>query len=191
MFFVNVNRRSAWKYTGSTTGGISVGILATQGGVLHFTNPAGQPTSFRFGTLGAGLSIGTDLLKAVFIPSGAHSFSPLSFIDRGRLYIVGSRVAGDLTAHDIRGYCGLVTVGGGFLAGVSGSVMLLGMDTRLFALCAAAAASPLIVPGGISSQLGTFYPQLLASAKAMLLMGSAGATGAVGGGVTGLSGYLT
>ena len=184
MYLVNVKGPSAWKYTGSTTDGISVGIVATQGGVLRFTNPAGQPTAFRFGALGGGLSFGASL-KAAFIPSGAHSYGPLSFTDRGRLYIVGTRVAGDLTAQDIRGWCSLVTVGGGLLAGVSGSVILLGMDTRLAALCAASLAL-----SGTGS-LGTSYPALLASAKAMLLMGSAGATGAVGGGVTGVSGYLT
>ncbi len=184
-----IKKESAWKFNTSSTAGIGVEFVVAEGGSIFLKDPSGNDAVFRYGGAGAGLSFGFKLPKFGKIDfkflgkTVGGAIAPAAFPNTGILYVLDSFKGDELTRSDITGVCIFAEAGLGFFAGVSGTVMLLGMDPIL--LAAAVAAS------GVNPALGAYVDdRLLQSSKAVLLMAGLNVGLIAGGGAAALLGGL-
>lgn len=128
-------RRSAWKFDGCSSVGISIGVLAATKGELVFTAPSGQKNIFSY--IGAGLGVGLGLkgIKSVGglkggnkMPDIGGSVSPSYYESGGVLYMTSAFQGYELTTDDLTGRCTFGDVGANLGAGGSGCIMNIGLD---------------------------------------------------------------
>lgn len=142
---LTVTKRSAWTFVTSSSGGLGVEFVMGEGGALYLRNPKGASVTFRYGALGVGVAAGFKLPKIgklelnIKNKSVVGGVAPAAFPNAGILYVLDTCKGDDLTQSDIRGGCLFVEVGGGLIAGVSATAMLLGLAP---AWLLAAAAAP-------------------------------------------------
>ncbi len=129
-----IKKESAWKFVTSSSGGLGIEFFAAEGGVIYLQNPAGDTIPFKYGAAGAGLSFGFKLPKIgkLRIPikgkSAAGVIAPADFPNAGKIFILDTFAGDELTRSDITGVCEFLEIGGGLIAGGSGTAMLLGMN---------------------------------------------------------------
>ena len=161
---------SAWKFVTSSTGGVGVEFVGAEGGKLFFTDPQNKDVSFIYGAAGVGLSACLKLPKIGKIEvklkgkSIGAAIAPAAFPNGGKLYITDTFKGNELSQSDIRGVCIFLEVGGGILAGVSGTAMLVGIDPIWLAGIGPAMA------GGPLTMVMLDY-ELIRAAKGLLVMG--------------------
>lgn len=178
---LTVRKWSAWTYDTSWSLGGGGGPVAGEMGEICLFDPAHTRRSFKYAVAGLGASSSIKLtlpfklklelpkLRGVELAgAGAAQF----FYSAGRIGIVESFDGDELAEDDVRGVATLVELAGGVVAGVSCTVMLLGMDPKW--AVAGSVAGPALGP----------YPtlMLLSSAKAVLLMHGVNAGVQAGGG---------
>jgi hypothetical protein len=176
---LTIKKPSAWQFVTSSTGGVGVAFLVVEGGALYLQDPAGNGVAFRYGSAGAGLSAGFKLPKIGKLQINGRGVgagvAPAAFPNMGKLYVLNSFKNDELTISDIRGVCAFVEIGGGVVAGASGTAMLVGMNPMW--LAAAMATVTLPVAGAFAQT------QLANSATGLLVMGGLNAGVQAGGGI--------
>jgi hypothetical protein len=184
-----IKGESAWQFVTSSTGGIGVEFVAAEGGKIFLNNPQGKQITFYYGSAGVGLSAGLKLPKIGKVQvnvkgrSVVGAIAPAAFPNGGKLYILDTFAGTELTEKDIQGVCAFLEIGGGIIAGVSATAMLVGMNPIWLAgLGLAAAAGP----------AGMIYLdyRLLRSATGLLVMGGLNAGIQAGAGVGAFLGGL-
>jgi len=166
MPYINIKDESAWEFKTSGAGGLGLGIVVAEGGILFFKDPGGQNMTFRYGAAGVGYSIGLKLPKIGKLQlkgrgAGAAA-APPSFYNVGKLYILDSFKGNELTKEDIRGVCAFVQLGAGVVAGGSDTALLVGMNPVFLAASIGALPVPLAMV--------FFQSQLVKSATGLLMM---------------------
>ncbi len=158
---VNVTRPSAWQFVTFGSGGLSLGVVAAEGGTVVLQSPSNREETFYYGGVGAGLSVGLRIPRIgrvqINTPRGplTGSGGPTAFPSTGRLLITDSFHGQELALSDIQGPCLFTEVGGGILAGASACAMYVGIN-------------PLVLP---LLSMPSFGPQLVInSANGLLLM---------------------
>lgn len=185
MNILPVKKQSAWEFQTSSTAGAGLEFVLAEGGALYFKDPSGQDVSFTYGAAGVGIAAGLKLPKIgkleVKVKGKAvgAAIAPASFPNGGQLYILDTFKGDELAQKDIRGACALVQIGGGIIAGVSASAMVVGMDPLLMAA---------MMLGG--PQAIWLEPRLLESATGVLVVAGANVSAQVGGGAGALIGGL-
>lgn len=173
-------RDSRWSYNTGATTGLSIGYVIGSGGELILNDPAGTETNFYYGGLGGGLGGGFKQLGKIKLPKltiGRHSAGGAgslgAFWSTGGVFMTSAFKGTELTESDLQGATVYVDAGAGILAGVSASVMLLGIDPL-----------PLLMGG-------TYFAQdAIRRAPAVLVMYGVNIGPQFGWGVGGLIGYL-
>jgi len=177
----NINKISAWQFVTFGSGGISVGVVAGEGGQIVLKDISGTDHTFTYGGVGAGLSAGLKIPKLGKIqiptPKGplTGSGGPFAFPSTGKVFADGNLPGGDLSKSDIEGLCMFAEVGAGIIGGGSACSMFVGLN-------------PLLLP---VLSMPIYGPQiLLNSAKGMILMAglNVGVQAQIGGAV--YLGYL-
>jgi hypothetical protein len=182
---LTVTKRSAWTFVTSSSGALGVEFVMAEGGTLYLRDPNGASAAFRYGALGAGLDAGFRLPKIgkpklnIKNKSVVGAIAPAAFPNAGTLFVLDTCKGNDLTQADIRGGCLFLEVGGGLIAGVSATAMLLGLSPAW--LLALAMEPELAV---------VIDPALLRSASGVLVMGGVNAGLQAGGGVGAFLGGL-
>ena len=129
-----IKKPSAWQFVTSSTGGVGVEFVAAEGGKIFLQNPQGVTESFYYGAAGVGISAGLKLPKIGKLQINvkgkgvAGVIAPASFPNGGKLYVLDNFDGDELATSDIQGVCMFVEVGGGLVAGVSATAMLVGMN---------------------------------------------------------------
>lgn len=181
---LTVRGPSKWKFITSSTGGVGIEFVAAEGGMIYFKDPQGRDASFRYGAAGVGLSAGLKLPKIGQIQIKGKdigaAIAPASFPNAGELFVLDSFSGKELTYNDITGACIFVEIGGGILAGVSATAMLVGMDPVWLAGFAIPFAPIMIA----------FDERLLQSAVGLLVMGGTNLGIQAGGGIGAFLGGL-
>ena len=177
---VTIKKESAWQFVTSSTGGVGIEFVAAEGGTLYFKDPGGAADYFVYGAAGAGLTYGFKLPKIgklnVQIPkirgkSVGGIVAPAAFPNAGKLYILDSFKGDELAESDIQGVCMFLEIGGGVIAGVSGTAMLVGMSPAwLAAAVAASGASPIAGPIAPIANMYV-WQRLTETATGLLVMG--------------------
>jgi hypothetical protein len=159
----NVNKKSAWQFVTFGSGGIGVAFVVGGGGQVVLADPSGINYTFTYGGIGVGLSAGLKIPKLgkIQIPTpkgpATGAVGPMAFPSTGTVFCDGSLPGGDLTKSDIQGLCMFAEVGGGLIAGASGTSLFVGLNPLLL--------PTLSIPG--VSQL------FINSARGMILMAGA------------------
>lgn len=175
MNILPVKKKSAWEFQTSSTAGAGMEFVLAEGGELLFTDPSRQEVWFKYGAAGVGVAAGFKLPKIgkfevkVKGKGVGAAIAPASFPNGGQLYILDTFKGDELAQEDIRGACALVQIGGGIIAGVSASAMVIGMDPLLLAATMLA-----------GSQAIWLEPRLLESATGLLVVVGANASVQVG-----------
>jgi hypothetical protein len=129
---VSIKKASEWQFVTASTGGLGLEFVVAEGGALFFQNPNGNSEAFHYGAAGAGLSAGIKLPKVGKLQVKGRGVgagvAPAAFPNMGKLYMLESFKGDELTKSDIRGVCAFVEIGGGLVAGASGTAMLVGMN---------------------------------------------------------------
>lgn len=178
---LTILKPSAWQFTTSSSGGIGVEFVVAEGGKIFLKDPTGNAVSFAYGGAGIGLAAGVKLPKIGKLQVNVKgkgltgAIAPAQFPNGGKIYVLDSFSGTELTTSDLQGVCMFLEIGGGMVAGVSATAMLLGMSPVYLAACAAASALP--AAAALLSQ------DLLNSATALLVMGGLNAGIQAGGGV--------
>ena len=162
-----VTERSKWSFDTSGTGGLAIGVLAAEGGVIKLIDPGQHLVNLRLAAIGAGISAGLKLPKIGKLPvpkirgkESGGALAPTFFPNAGWIWKTSACQTPDLTHDD---FCGPVIfgeVGASIIVAGAGDAMLLGIDKILFAEMLATAATPI---GTIMSD------RALSSAKAVLV----------------------
>jgi hypothetical protein len=124
---------SAWTFDGSGGGGVGLGFFAASRGTLQLKDPHGKSHQFGYGGVGAGISTpGVKLPKIGQLDIGkldvSSAVGPAPFTSVGRVFKMKSIATGsDLTVNDFKGYCVLLDVGAGVVAGGGATAMLFGI----------------------------------------------------------------
>ena len=184
-----VRKDSAWSFVTSSSGGLGLEFVVVEGGMIYLQDPQGTQQPFKYGAAGAGLSAGFKLPKIgkLQIPIKGRGLTggvaPAAFPNAGKLYVLDSCPSDDLTRDAIRGVCMFAEIGGGLVAGVSGTAMIFGMSPAW--LAAFAAAGPV-------NPLAMMYLEnkLLSTATGILVMGGLNVGIQAGGGIGGYVGGL-
>ncbi len=114
-----VLRRSGWEFVTSGSGGVSIDILAIEGGVVDLRDTASVVQRFRFGGVGAGLStpgirvprLGSSLGRLLSHRAVNGSGSITTLYNQGGVYKTGLMGERELTRGDIAGACMIVELG--------------------------------------------------------------------------------
>ncbi|WP_110946860.1 hypothetical protein [Pseudomonas bohemica] len=175
---------SRWTYETASSGGLTVMFAAGSGGSITLKDPAGKTENFRYGGLGAGIGFGARLPRfgkvniAIKGKSVGGAGALEAFPSTGAVFVSDAIANRDLTRDDITGVCVFMEVGGGLIAGISGTAMLFGLDPKLLAISLAVNATP------VGAVLGPLVMQrhLLQSAKGAVVMGGVNAGLQAGGG---------
>ena len=181
---IGIRGPSAWSFVTSSTGGLGLEFVAVSGGAIYLTDPAGAPATLHYGGLGAGLTAGLRLPrigKVKFSVKGrgvGAGVAPASFPNAGRVFITESCPGPELTRDDFRGVTVFVEGGGGLIAGLGGTAMLMGINSAEF-------LAALALPGG-SLLLG----HAISQARAVLVAGGLNAGLQAGAGIAAFGGYL-
>ena len=163
-------------------------FVAAEGG-KYSCESKGDTVTFYYGAAGVGLSAGFKLPKIgklelkVKGKSVGLVVAPADFPNGGRLYVLGLFDGDELSATDIQGVCMFLEAGGGLIAGVSATAMLVGMNPIYLAGLAMAA------PLGPAAAM-YLDAKLLASATGLLVMGGVNAGVQAGGGIGAFLGGL-
>jgi len=167
-------KESQWKYITCSTSGGGIEFVASSGGTILFEDPNGKPTYFRYLGIGAGLSPSIKIGKfEVDVPASA-TFGPTDFPSRGKLFVLDNLSKDELSESDIQGPCAILEVGVGFGAGMSGTMMYVGLDPMML---------PLLTSPGYSVAF-------INSAKGLLIMQGLTKGFQIGGTISVLLGYL-
>jgi hypothetical protein len=185
---VSIVKPSAWQFVTSSSGGLGVEFVVVEGGMIYLQDPSGKNVSFLYGAAGAGLSAGFKLPKIGKLQINVKgkavggAVAPAAFPNMGKLYVLDTCPTDDLTQDAIRGVCLFAEIGGGLVAGVSGTAMIFGMSpTWLAAIAASGPMAPLTA---------YFDYKLLQSATGILVMGGLNVGVQAGGGIGGFLGGL-
>jgi hypothetical protein len=184
---VAVKKESAWSFVTSSSGGVGVEFVVAEGGMIYLQDPKGTPQAFKYGAAGVGLSAGFKLPKIgkLQIPIKGKGLTgnvaPAAFPNAGKLFVLDGCPGDDLTRDAIQGVCLFVEIGGGLVAGVSGTAMIFGMSPAWLAAMVAASTSPLMM---------YFEYRLMETATGILVMGGLNVGIQAGGGVGGYVGGL-
>lgn len=168
---------SNWEYKSATGGGITVLCATAGGGVLTLKAPDGSLQDFRYGSLGPAFGEGLKLPrigKLKLEVTGANG----AFDSGGYIFQTNAASARTLTREDFRGPCVIVEAGAGLVAGVSGSAMLFGLDSKLLAM-AWLLSSQTLTPDGLRR-----LERLLRSARGAIFAGGFNAGVQAGGGIS-------
>ncbi|MFN7929740.1 MAG: hypothetical protein U0Y68_17710 [Blastocatellia bacterium] len=160
-FSIWVTRQSAWQFVTFGSGGLSLGVVAAEGGTVVLRSPQSREETFYYGGAGVGLAAGLKIPRIgrvqINTPRGplTGSGGPTAFPSTGSLFITASFDGSELSLSDIQGPCIFTEVGGGIIGGGSACAMYVGIN-------------PLTLP---LISVPAFGPQLvLNSAKGLLLM---------------------
>jgi hypothetical protein len=185
---LGVRKESAWSFVTSSSGGLGVEFVVVEGGMIYLQNPQGTQQAFKYGAAGAGLSAGFKLPKIgkLQIPVKGRGLTggvaPAAFPNAGKLYVLDTCPSDDLTREAIRGVCMFAEIGGGLVAGVSGTAMIFGMSPAwLAATLAVGPANPMMM---------YFEQRLIQTATGILVMGGLNVGIQAGGGIGGYLGGL-
>lgn len=169
--FVTIKKPSAWVFDTSASGGVGLGYAMAEGGAIFLKDPKGKAVTFYYGAPGVGLSAGfklpkigklnLDTVTKIGNKSPSGMFAPAAAPNKGQMFVLTGLPGDELTADDIRGLCIFCEAGGGSIACVSATVMLVGVNPVWFA---AMAAAPLLTTFLIPNSM-------LTSAKGLLVMG--------------------
>src|SRR5260370_14165997 len=116
-----IKKESGWKYVTSAGGSVSYAFVGAGTGHFILTNPTGGNFTFNYASVGAGLSVGGKF---------SYAGSTEATFRTGQIYLVDTFSGGELTSHDIEGFCLIDEVSAA--AGIGGSltVMLLGIPLQ-------------------------------------------------------------
>jgi outer membrane protein OmpA-like peptidoglycan-associated protein len=134
MVAVRVRDTSKWTYDTSESRGASVAIVAAETGKLILKTPAGQRFAFDFAAVGAGASFGFKLPGIGKLQNGGVSvsanYSSQANTSGGIVYTLDSFHGKELEPRDFTGFCLLIEIGAGFVAGVNGAAMICHLTPR-------------------------------------------------------------
>lgn len=171
-------RLSAWQFVTFGSGGIGLAFVVAGGGQVVLKDPSYADQTFTYGGVGLGLSAGLKIPKIGKIkipaPKGTATGGPKSFPSRGTVFALDGSNDGELTKADIQGLCMYTEVGGGLIAGASGTALFVGLNPVYLAL--------LSIPG--AQQL------FINSAKGLIAMAGVNVGVQAGGGASVSLGYL-
>ncbi len=135
-----VTERSKWTFDTSGTGGLAVGLVAAEGGVIKLSDPQQNPVNLRLAAIGVGVSFGLKLPKIGKLPvpkikgkEVGGALAPTFFPNAGWIWKTSACHGADLTHED---FCGPVVfgeIGASIIVAGAGDAMLLGMDKLMFA----------------------------------------------------------
>lgn len=168
---LTIKSPSSWNFVTSSTGGLGVEFVAAEGGTIYFKDPSGKDVSFSYGAAGVGIAAGLKLPKIGKMQVNVKgkgvvgAIAPASFPNAGKLYVLDTFAGAELTQSDIRGVCLFVEIGGGIIAGVSATAMVVGMNPAWLAGLALPFAPVLMA----------IDYKLLQSATGLLVMGGVNA----------------
>lgn len=165
---MDVIGRSQWTFDTSGTGGLALGFVAAEGGVIKLRDPGGNGLTLKLAALGVGVSAGLKLPKIGKIPApkikghdvGAAA-APTFFPNAGIIWKTAAVTTPELTADDFKGPVIFGEIGASIIIAGTGNAMLMGIDRLLFAAWMATATTP-----GLSF---IAEERMLASAKAILV----------------------
>ncbi|HMF58463.1 MAG TPA: hypothetical protein VK619_19115 [Pyrinomonadaceae bacterium] len=201
-----IKKKSAWQFVTCEGAALSLGYVTASGGWILLSDPSKREVKFYYGGAGGGLSAQIKIpkigKKQIDIPPVTGAGSEAAFPSMGELFITTGFQGNELRKSDIEGTCAFVEIGIGVIAGVSGTLMLLGVDP--FLLAKAAQQMGHAVPITDKGTLATVDPnramstviedigfrQLFNSARAVLRMGGINVGIQAGAGVSGCLGYL-
>jgi hypothetical protein len=153
-------RESQWKFVTCNGFGLSVGIIAGEGGTITLKEPGGGgEVKFYLGGIGAGVSVGVKLPKlkipkinAGKISGGVGSLEAMT--SGGRVYMAPTFGGTELTRRDIRGGCCFIEGNAGFAWGGAADGMIFGMNPILLAAAVAAPTLPAVMQHALSTATG-------------------------------------
>ena len=185
-----------------------------EGGTIVLRDPSGHVQEFYYGGLGVGLALGFRIPKLPKLPSLGKAIQPnagtrnlmgsvaatqkkgnpmikasitkqlskvtgnvgpMSFPSIGEVLLGWGLSRSELTRPDVQGWCMFAEIGGGLIGGGSATGMFIGLDPMHVAKMAAGGAAP----------------QILESARGLILMAACNVGFQAGGGITDYIGYLS
>ena len=184
-----VTERSKWTFDTSGTGGIGVGLVAAEGGIIKLSDPRQQLVNLRLAALGVGASVGFKLPKIGKLPvpkikgqSVGGAAAPTFFPNAGWIWKTAACHTPDLTHEDFCGPTLFGEIGASILIAGTGNAMLLGFDKVLFAEMMATASMPVV--GTMASD------RAMSSVKAVLVSAGIAVSPSAQAGVAAFTGYI-
>ncbi len=139
-FSVQIKKSSAWQFVTFGSGGLSLGVVAAEGGTVVLQSPSRREEIFYYGGAGVGLSAGLKIPKIGRVQIKTRrgpltgSGGPTEFPSTGKLLITDSFQGEELLLSDIQGPCMFTEVGGGIIAGASACAMYVGINPLILPL---------------------------------------------------------
>ncbi len=184
-----VTERSKWTFDTSGTGGIGVGFVAAEGGVIKLSDPQNQPVNLKLAAIGVGISEGFKFPKIGKLPvpkikgqQVGGAAAPTFFPNAGRIWKTSACNTPELTHEDFCGPTLFGEIGASILIAGTGNAMLLGFDKVLFAEMMATITMPVVSAMTVD--------RALASAKAVLVSAGVAASPSAQAGVAAFTGYI-
>jgi hypothetical protein len=176
-------KESEWTYDASSSMGIGEGIFSASSGMIYLLDPAKRIHHFSYIGFGAGINFSIRLPMRIEIPlipiidrklsgTGAGAYFPSA----GTVYNLNPSNEKELSETDFKGGTIYLEGGIGALAGLGGSIMLLGVEPNLL-------TSPILEPT-------TWIIEMAQRASALLFMGGLVEGLILGGGVSLMLGHL-
>lgn len=140
-------RKSSWKFSTAGNFGLNIDIFAVSGGQLILLDPKGKKVKFYYGGGGVGVGFGVTLPKIGKVEikhlgkSIAGTVGPESFPNHGEIFVTNFFKGSHLGAKDFEGACLFIDGGVGMAAGLSVTLMYVGIDPSKLAI---AMKSPLL-----------------------------------------------
>jgi hypothetical protein len=183
---LTIKKKSGWSYDTNSSGGLGLEFVAVEGGSIYMKDPDGRATTFHYGAVGAGYTLGLKLPKIgklkIKDKSVGGVVGPSAFPSTGVMYILDSFAGEELVRGDITGVCMFAEIGGGLGGGGYALAMLMGMNPVWLGV--AVATAPFLPLSSFS------YTKLAQSATALILIAGTNVGLQAGGGVAGFIGGL-
>jgi len=134
---LNADRKSAWEFTNSNTGGIGVAFVAGNGGSIYLMSPKKELVQFNYFSVGVGASYSIKI-PARFLQKPRPGELPMNAVlgpselpNRGTLYMTKEFTGKELTSDDLRGTCVCLDLSAGLGVGVSLTAICLNVDVPM------------------------------------------------------------